>query len=182
MASQWGQRLTHPDARATTTALREEWRAEQEVQHTEAVEEWRHRRTLRDMALETVHRGDPVVVLFEHVRFHGDVEAVGPDLLAVKTVSGRVDVHLHDSVPLLLQVGERVREGGAREVAGDGDFRSALLARERAAEVTLGTTFHVEPYDGRLVVGADHVCLVGRGGGETYFPLWTVAYVMPRRD
>jgi hypothetical protein len=26
------------------------------------------------------------------------------------------------------------------------------------------------------------VCLIGRGGGESYFPFWSVAYVMPRRD
>ena len=180
--SQWGQRVSNPDAVATASAMREEWRAEQEAETAEAADDWRHRRTLRDIALETVHRGDPIVVLQQHVRIHGDVEAVGTDLLSVRSVSGRVDVHLHDGVPLMLQIGERMKEGGARETVSDGDFRSALLARERFGEVTLGCTFQQEPFDGRIVVGADHVCLIGRGGGETYFPLWSVAYVMPRRD
>jgi hypothetical protein len=183
MASQWQARLAgNPDVAATVSAMRDEWRAEQEAEVADAADEWRHRRTLRDVALETLHRGDPIVALLLHVRFHGDVEAVGPDLLAIRTVRGRVDIHLHDGVPLLLQVAERVKEGGARETAAESDFRSSLLARERFGEVTLGCTMHEEPYDGRLVVGADHVCLIGRGGGETYFPLWAVAYVMPRRD
>ncbi|MCU1427261.1 MAG: hypothetical protein JWL83_1261 [Actinomycetia bacterium] len=123
-----------------------------------------------------------MVVVMPHVRFHGMVEAVGPDLLALRTVSGRVDVHLDAGVPLMLQIGERVREGGARDTVSDGDFRNALLARERLGEVTLGCTLLDEPVDGKIVMGADHVCLVGRGGAETYFPFSCVSYVMPRRD
>src|SRR3954468_2445027 len=180
MASQWSQRLGHSQADATVTAMREEWRAEQDVATADAADEWRHRRTLRDIALETLHRGDPIVALLGHVRFHGDVEAIGPDLLAMRTGSGRDDVHLHDGVPIMLQVGERVKEGGGRETGSDGDFRRALLARARFGEVTLGCTLLEEPLDGRLVVGADHVCLIGRGGAETYFPFWSVSYVMPR--
>jgi hypothetical protein len=182
MGSQWGQRLANPDANATAAAMREEYRAGSDAETADAVDDWRHHRTLRDMALETVHRGDPIVVLLEHVRIHGHVEAVGPDLLGVRSVSGRVDVHLHSGVPMMLQIGERVKEGGAREAVADGDFRNALIAREGSGEVTLGSTFNEEPYDGKLVVGADHVCLIGRGGGETYFPFSSVAYVMPRRD
>jgi hypothetical protein len=48
--------------------------------------------------------------------------------------------------------------------------------------VTLGSTLLDEPLDGKLVVGADHVCIVGRGGGETYFPLHVISYVSARRD
>jgi hypothetical protein len=180
--SQWGSAPAHPDMLATASAMRETWRAEQEAAATDAVDDWRHRRSLRDLALEIVHRGDPVVAILEHVRFFGDIEAVGSDLLAIRSVLGRVDIHLHDSVPLLLQVGERIREGGARESLDEGDFRSSLIARERFGEVTLGCTFSPEPFDGTLVVGCDHLCLVGRGGGETYFPFGSVAYVMPRRD
>jgi hypothetical protein len=116
------------------------------------------------------------------VRFYGMVEAVGPDLIAIRTVSGRVDVHLCAGVPMMMQIAERVKDGGAREGIADGDFRSALIARERSREVTLGCVLIEEPLDGRLVVGKDHVCLVGRGGGETYFPFAAVSYVMPRRD
>jgi hypothetical protein len=180
--SHGGSAPAHPDMLATASALRETWRAEQEAAAVEAVDDWRHRRSLRDLALEIVHRGDPVVAILEHVRFFGEIEAVGRDLLAIRSVLGRVDIHLHDSVPLMLQVGERIREGGARESLDDGDFRSSLAARERFGEVTLGCTLSPEPFDGTLVVGSDHVCLVGRGGGETYLPFGSVAYVMPRRD
>jgi hypothetical protein len=180
--SQWDSAPAHPDLRSTASAMRETWRAEQEATDAEAVDDWRHRRSLRDIGLEMVHRGDPIVAILEHVRFFGDVEAVGSDLLAIRSVLGRVDVHLHDNVSMMLQVGERIRDGGARESLEDGDFRSSLIARERFGEVTLGCTFTDEPFDGTLVVGCDHVCLVGRGGGETYFPFGSVAYVMPRRD
>jgi hypothetical protein len=182
MGSQWGQRLANPDATATAAAMREEYRAGSDAETSDAADEWRHRRSLRDIAIETVHRGDPIVIVMEHIRVHGEVEAVGPDLIGVRSVMGRVDVHLHDGVPMFIQVGERVKEGGARETVADGDFRSALLARERFGEVTLGSTFQTEPHDGKLVVGADHVCLIGRGGGETYFPFSSIAFVMPRRD
>ena len=180
--SEWGNAPAHPDLRATASAMRETFRAEQEAETAEALDDWRHRRSLRDIALEMVHRGDPIVAILEHVRFYGDVEAVGGNLLAIRTVLGRVDLHLHDNVSMMLQVGERIREGGARESLDDGDFRTALIARERFGEVTLGCTFSPEPFDGTLVIGCDHVCLVGRGGGETYFPFGSVAYVMPRRD
>ena len=182
MAATWGQRVTNPDVAATATSMREEWRAEQEAASADALEAWRHERSWRDIAIESVHRGDPVVVTLANVRFFGMVEAVGPDLLAVRSVSGRVDIHVCEGVPLVLQIGERVKEGGARESVSQGDFRSALLAREQAREVTLGSPLYEEPVDGRLVVGADHVCLIGRGGAETYFPFWSVSYVMPRRD
>jgi hypothetical protein len=162
--------------------MREEWRAEQETASADALDAWRHERTWRDIAIESVHRGDPVIVTMPNVRFQGMVEAVGPDLLAVKTMSGRVDVHVCDGLPIVMQIGERVKEGGSRETVGEGDFRSALLSREQLREVTLGSPLFPEPLYGRLVVGADHVCVIGRGGAETYFPFWAVSYVMPRLD
>jgi hypothetical protein len=182
MAGTWTQRLSNPDARAAASSMREEWRAEQETASADALDAWRHERSWRDIAIESVHRGDPVIVTLPNVRFNGMVEAVGPDLLAVRTVSGRVDVHVCDGVLVVLQIGERMKEGGAREAVGEGDFRSALLAREQSGEVTLGSPVLAEPLYGRLVVGADHVCLIGRGGAETYFPFWSVSYVMPHQD
>jgi hypothetical protein len=182
MASNWGRRLANPDLRAVDGAVRAEYRAEADAAASDALDDWRHRRTLADIAVEIVHRGDRVAVILPHARFLGTAEAVGADLLGLRTISGRVDIHISSGVPLMMQIGERVRDGGAREVATDGDFRGALLARERLGEVTVGSTLLDEPIDGTLVVGQDHVCLVGRGGGETYLPLGTVAYVMPRRD
>jgi hypothetical protein len=182
MGQTWNRRIANPDARAAASAMREEWRAEQEQASLEAVEDWRHQRTLRDVAIEIAHRGDPIVALLSNVRFHGDIEAIGDDVLSLRTVRGRVDVHLHPAVPLVLQVGERVKDGGQRESLGDGDFRGALLARERFGEVTIGCLLFDEPIDGKLLVGADHVTVTARGGAESFLPLWSVMYVMPRRD
>src|SRR5689334_6042846 len=115
MTASWGQRLGNPDARAVDAAVKSEWRAEQEAATADALDGWRHDRTLRDIALEVVHRSDRLSVTLPHAHFLGTVEAVGDDLLAIRAVSGRVDVHLHPSLPLMLQVGERAREGGSRE-------------------------------------------------------------------
>src|SRR5689334_19567172 len=109
--AQWGERLDHPDLRVAASTMRETWRNEQDAASAEAMEEWRHQKTLRDIALETVHRGDPVVITLPHVNFYGNVEAVGPDLIALRSVSGRVDVHVHEGIPLVLQIGERVKDG-----------------------------------------------------------------------
>jgi hypothetical protein len=105
---------------------------------------------------------------------------VGPDLLAIRSQLLRVDLHLHPSVPLLLEP-ERKRESGPRGVAAAGSFRGALLAREQEAiDVVVGTTFTKEALEGRLVVGRDHVCVVGPRSAETYVPLAGVAYVTAR--
>jgi hypothetical protein len=58
-----------------------------------------------------------------------------------------------------------------------------LLDREAAGgESTVGSLSSTEPLDGKLIVGADHVRVVARGGGETLLPIHAIAYVSPRRD
>jgi hypothetical protein len=173
---------THPDLGQVGASMREEWREERETAGREAAAEHRHTLTLRDLLVECMHRGDRLTVSIGPHRFTGTVAEVGPDLLAVQTVGSRIDVHLHPSVPLLVQIAERTGTGGHGAPAGSGDFRAALIAREDADEVTVGTTFDLEPLDGRLLVGADHVTLVARGGAETIVPMAEITYVSARRD
>lgn len=176
-------RNDHPDLAAAGAAMRAEWRDEAEEAGRDAAEQWQHSRTLGDRLVECMHRGDRVAVVFAGHRLTGEVLDVADDLLALRTVAGRIDVHLHPGVPLTVEVVERSPSGGRRSTGSGGGFRAGLLARELdGEEVTLATTVRDEPLDGRLTVGADHVCIVGRGGAETFVPWGSIAYVRPRRD
>lgn len=174
--------IGHPDLAGTTAAMREMWRAEEEAAGADAVEQWRHGRTLSDRLVECMHRGDPVAVVVAGHRFSGEVVEVGGDLLSLLTVAGRVDVNLCDAVPVALEVVERVRTGGHSGAGSSGGFRARLLSRETEdVEVTVVTAFLPEPFDGKVDVGADHVCVTGRGGAEVLLALSSVAFVAPRR-
>lgn len=176
-------RNDHPDLAAAGAAMRAEWRDEAEEAGRDAAEQWQHSRTLRDRLVECMHRGDRVSVVFADQRVTGEVLDVADDLLALRTVAGRIDVHVVPGMPLLIQVVERAPSGGRRAEGARGGFRASLLTRElEGEEVTVATTVGNEPLDGRLAVGADHVCIVGRGGAETFVPLGSIAYVRPRRD
>jgi hypothetical protein len=160
--------------------LRAEWRAEHEALTNEAVEEWLHGRTLVEVVRECLHRGDRVRATVHGRHFTGDVLEVGTDLVALRTPDGRVDLHVHTSIPLVLQP-ERVRHGGSRGVSVSGSFRGALLAREADPVVVVGTTVFDEPFEGRVVVGRDHVCVVDGDDHESYVALAAVTFVAPRQ-
>jgi hypothetical protein len=175
--------LAHPDLAATGAAMREEWRAEQEAATRDAAEDWQHRRTLRDRLVEHMHRGDRLAVSVVGQRFAGTPEEVGDDLLALRTLFGRVDIHLAPSIALWYEVYERASQGGSRgsDIAG-GQFRRALELREREdSSMSVGTVFDPDGVDGRLTVGADHVGIVGPGGLETIVPVAQVAWITARR-
>lgn len=162
--------------------MREVWRAEEEAAGGDAAEQWRHSRSLNDRLVECMHRGDPVAVVVAGHRFAGDVVEVGADLLSLLTVAGRVDVNLYDAVPVALEVVERVRTGGRSAASSSGGFRGRLLSREaEGVEVTVVTAFLPEPFDGKVAVGADYICITGRGGAEMFLAISSVAFVAPRR-
>ena len=158
-------------------AMREEWRVAQETEGRDAAEQFMHGRALRDVALEWLHRGDDLTVEVAGVRVSGAVTDVGDDLVALRTASGRVDVHVHPAVPILLRPSRR-KAGGTRRSAGPRTFRATLLARE-STEVVVGTTVSDERLRGRLVVARDHVRVVTDGGIDVHVPISSVAYVRP---
>ncbi|MCZ7536561.1 MAG: hypothetical protein M5T61_12095 [Acidimicrobiia bacterium] len=172
----------HPDLVGAGAAMRADWRSEEEAAGADAVEHWQHGRSLRDRLLECMHRGDSVAAVVAGHRFTGEVVEASDDLLSILTVAGRVDVNLCDAVPVALEVAERARAGGRSGGESSGGFRARLLSREtEGVEVTVGTAFLPEPFDGRIGVGSDHVCVTGRGGGEVFLALSSVAFVAPRR-
>jgi len=156
--------------------MRDEWRAEQEAAGRDAQEHWRHTRSLVDVAIGWQHRGDGIEVVLPAVRFRGTVEEVAPDLLALRTESGRVDVHLAGAAVPTVRVVAPASAGGHRTGQATGGFRAALLAREGRA-VVLGTAVDPEPWRGMLAVGRDHVVVQTGDAPPAYVPVAALTYV-----
>ena len=154
----------HPDLGAAGATMREAWRAEQEAATKDAVEARAHRQTLQDRFREHMHRGDRIAVTVAGQRIAGVPEEIGDDLLAVRTLSGRVDIHLSADDPVLVRDRRETTRKAATAVPipRAGASVGALLAREQEAQATIGTIFDADGIEGQLVVGTDHVVIVAR--------------------
>ena len=61
-----------------------------------------------------MHAGDRIAVAGGDQRFTGMVEETGDDLVALRCVFGRVDIHLIAGVPLSIEIHEHATSGGDR--------------------------------------------------------------------
>ena len=167
-----------PDLGAAGAAMREEWRAEQESVTDDAVEQWRHSRTLLDLARDLMHRGDHVAIIAGAHRAVGVIVEVARDRVAVfdDVHDARVDVQIAETIPWSLTVVERARSGG-RSGAQFASFRARLLELEGRA-VTIATMLGPDRVTGTLGVGVD-VVMVTTAVGETLIPLSSVVSVAP---
>ena len=164
--------------------MREEWRTEQEAATDDAAEQWRHSRTLLDLARDHMHRGDRVAITVAGHRAVGEIVEVASDRIALFDESfpgggRRVDVHVVDSVPLTLRVVEQARAGG-RSSARTATFRARLLELESSgALVAIATVTDPEALVGSVSVGTDMVVIATPIGIETVIALSAVASVSP---
>jgi hypothetical protein len=167
-----------PDLGDAGASMREEWRDEQESVTQDAIEQWRHSRTLLDLARDLMHRGDHVSVLAGGHRVVGVIVEVARDRIAVfdEPHDVRVDVQIAPTIPLSLTVVEPARSGG-RSGAQFASFRARLLELE-GRPVTVATTLGPDRVTGTLGVGVD-VVMVTTAVGETLLPLSTVVSVAP---
>lgn len=160
-----------------SAAMREEWRAEQESATLDAAEQWRHSRTLLDIAREHMHRGDRVAVTVAGHRAVGEIIEVANDRIAVMDDGARVDVHVIDAIPFACTVVERARAGG-RSSTRTASFRARLLELETAgAPVAIATALGPDRFTGAMRVGTDIVVIVAPTGVETAIALSAVASV-----
>ncbi len=180
----WGTNPPIGPLTSAAAAARQEWREEQEAATAEAAEAYQHSRTVADLLNESMRRGDRVAVSVGPHRGVGQIVEVAADLVAVRNLgSGRIDFQLRAEMPWQLVVQEQAVSQPAGDELPSGSFRARLLDREAAGgEATIGSVLSAEPIDGRLVVGTDHVRVIGRGGGETLVPVSALAFVGPRRD
>lgn len=170
-----------PELTVAASALREEWRLEEEEYTRAAEQHWAHSRTLRDVVRELMHRGDVIAIEVGHTTFSGTIVAVGDDYLQLLTPTGPVDVRL-DGVPLVVRVIERAQAGGCRAEPGSRSFRARLLEHEMTdGEITVGSSAGRDELSGTIVVGRDQVRVSG-GTGETYLPIAGIAWVRARSE
>ena len=142
--------------------------------------QWRHGRRMTDWLDERMKNGDRVAVTVAGSRFAGLVEETSPDLIALRAVFGRVDIHVAPGVPMHIQLDERFPDGGAQPSANR-SFREVLLELDGRDDLTLGVLHDSQGLDGSIFVGDDFVSVVTRMGGETVVPLDQVAWIAPRR-
>jgi hypothetical protein len=164
---------------AAGAAMREEWRAEQDAETRDAAEQWRHSRTLLDLAREHMHRGDRVAITVVGHRTVGTIIDVATDRIALLDDTTRTDVHVCEALPLAFTVVERARAGG-RTGARSASFRARLLELETGGmPVVVATAIGPDPLTGSLSVGTDLVAVKTGAGDETVIALSAVAFVSP---
>lgn len=174
------EHFDHPDLSGVAGEMRAEWRAEQEAAASDAVAYWRHGRTVCDWLRDRMHAGDRIAATVGAKTFVGIVEEVGDDLLALRGVDGRVEIHVCAGIPISFDLVERATEGGTRS-DGPRGFRDALLAREQHTTVRVGTPLEPDGMEGSLLVGRDFVSIATGAGIETAVPIAHVAWVAPAR-
>ena len=161
--------------------MRAEWRAETEAATGDAAEQWRHSRTLADWLALRANAGDRIAVNVGTQRFAGLVEETGPDLIGLRAVFGRVDVHVAPGLALTITIVDHPTSGGSRPRTGR-MFRDAILERDGQEDVTIGTLHEDDGLDGTLHVGADFVSMIAKLGAETVVPLEYVTWASARRS
>jgi hypothetical protein len=173
--------LDHPDLTPVAAGMRADWRDETEAATEEAAAVWRHGRTLEDWLNERMHAGDRIAVTIGDQRFAGYVHETGDDLVALRAVFGRVDIHLVPGLPLFIELYDHATSGGDRAETRR-SFHDALVLRDGRSDLTVGTIHDPEGLDGTLYVGRNFVSVVAKLGAETVVPLNYVTWVSVRRS
>ena len=170
----------HPDLGSVGASMRSEWAAEQDHATRDARENFQRNQTLRDWLIAAMHAGDRLAVTIVDQRFTGLVEEVGDDLLSLRAMSGRVDLHLAPGIPLRIEVVDHPPAGGSRG-GTNGSFAAAVAARDPAADMSVGTPFHPDGLDGMVTAGRDFLTIRAQAGAVTVVQLAQVAWVSARR-
>ncbi len=170
----------HPDLSSVGAAMRSRWAEEQEDATRDAHEHWQRAQTLRDWFIQAMHAGDRIAVTIVDQRFTGTVDEVGDDLLGLRAIFGRVDLHVAPGIPMHIELVDHPTAGGHRG-GTDGSFAVAVAARDPKSDMSVGTPFHPEGIDGLLTAGRDFVTVKARAGAVTVIPLAQVAWVCNRR-
>lgn len=170
----------HPDLGAIGASMRSEWAAEQHDATQDAQEQFQRQQTLRDWLTAAMHGGDRLAVTVCDQRFAGMVEEVGEDLLGLRALFGRVDIHLAPGIPMHIEFLEHPQQGGSRGRT-DGSFAETIAGRDPSIDMSVGTVFRPEGIDGLVTAGRDFVSIKARAGAVTVVPLAQVAWVSARR-
>jgi hypothetical protein len=171
---------SHPDLGPLGARMRSAWAQEQDDATADAQEQFQRHQSFRDWLTAAMHAGDRLACTVVDQRFTGTVEEVGEDLLALRALFGRIDIHLAPGIPLQIEVEDHPKSGGQRGRT-DGSFVAALAARDPEADTSIGTTYHPQGLDGLMTAGSDFVISRAKAGAVTVLPMTQIAWVSDRR-
>ena len=157
-----------------------EFRLEAEALEDDAAKLVLRRRTLGDIAVELMNRGDEVGATAAGTTISGVITHAAGDLAIIETSHSTVSVNL--AGPISLRVVRRAQAGGRGRANGSPSYRSRMLELEMSGElVEIVTPLTPDPLVGTIsVVGADHVVVIDRDQTEQFVPLSAVAFTIQR--
>jgi hypothetical protein len=171
---------SHPDLGPLGSRMRSSWAQEQNDATADAAEQFRRNQSFRDWLTAAMHAGDRIAVTVVDQRFTGTVEELGDDLLGLRAMFGRVDIHLAPGIPLQIELEDHPTSGGHRGRT-DVPFSAALAARDPGADTSIGTVYHPQGIDGLMSAGTDFVVSRAKAGAVTVLPMHQIAWVSDRR-
>jgi hypothetical protein len=171
---------SHPDLGPLGARMRSSWAQEQDDATADAREQFQRHQSLADWLVAAMHAGDRIAVTVADQRFAGTVEEIGDDLLGLRALFGRIDIHLAPGIPLQIEVEDHPRSGGQRGRT-DGSFAAALAGRDPEADTSIGTVYHPQGLDGLVTAGTDFVISRAKAGAVTVLPMDQIAWVSDRR-
>lgn len=149
--------------------------AEMVEQNAESVQQ--RRRTLADLAIELLSRGDTVTVIAGDRSIRGHVTYAQGEIATVEAGIGTVDVHLAGGV--VLRVDERATDGGSPPKSGSDTLRARIFEHEMAGTaIEVWAPLHeIEPSGSIAAVGRDHVIVLDQDGREWAVPFLDIAWI-----
>ncbi|MBT8203589.1 MAG: hypothetical protein HKN74_12855 [Acidimicrobiia bacterium] len=157
----------------------DELRAEAELVEQDAATVELRRRTVADVALELVSRGDTVSVIAGEKVLRGTLVYARGELARIHTASGRADINL--ASPVVLRVDARSRDGGTAARPGADTLRARLLEYDMEdVAIELWAPTPATTVSGSIsAVGRDHVVLEDHDGADWIVRLVDIAWIVP---
>jgi hypothetical protein len=171
---------SHPDLGPIGSRMRSTWAQEQDDATADAAEQFRRHQSFRDWLTAAMHAGDRIACTVVGQRFTGTVEDIGDDLIGLRALFGRVDIHVAPGISLQIELEDHPTSGGHRG-STDASFAAALAARDPSADTSIGTEYHPQGIDGLMTAGTDFVVSKAKAGAVTVLPMSQIAWVSDRR-
>ena len=157
-----------------------EFRLEAEAIEEDTAKLTLRRRTLEDIAVELMNRGDEVGAVGDGISVSGVITHTAGDLAIIETPHSIVSVNL--AGPVSLRVLHRAQKGGRGRATGSLSYRSRMLELEISGEfVEVVSINSPDPLRGTItIVGKDHLVILDRDDAEWFVPLSAIAFTLQR--
>src|SRR2546430_14746565 len=101
----------HPDLGPLGARMRSEWQEDEDDAAADAREQFQRHQSFRDWLIAAMHAGDRLAITVVDQRFTGTVEELGDDLIGLRALFGRVDIHVAPGIPLQIELDDHAKSG-----------------------------------------------------------------------